>query len=151
MLYGTVLWRIHFCRNLRTSWVKLFWHKPCLCIFCLFPCLPTSNTALVEATWVEFVSRLIWPLACFLFNKKLVAERFWVLIQNRVIKKDRFVICLYNTTYLHITCLDVSHDRCHMSHCHYKTELAKIQLKHVFPTKLNEWTATKSCVQDKCP
>ena len=28
---------------------------------------PTSNTALVEATWVEFVSRHIWRIARFFF------------------------------------------------------------------------------------
>ena len=32
---------------------------------CLFIPPPTSNTALVEAPWVKFVSRHIWPLARF--------------------------------------------------------------------------------------
>ena len=43
----------------------------------------------------------------------------------------------------------MSHDRCHMSHCQYRTALANIQLKRFFSTKLNELTVTKNCVKDK--
>ena len=31
---------------------------------------PTSNTALVEAIWVEFVSRHMWPLLRFFFAQQ---------------------------------------------------------------------------------
>ena len=46
---------------------------------CPFIPPPTSNTALVEATWVEFVSRHIWPLArFFLSNMEVVAGGFGI-------------------------------------------------------------------------
>ena len=32
----TVLWRIHFCRNLRTFCLKLSWHKHCSCKWLVF-------------------------------------------------------------------------------------------------------------------
>ena len=115
---------------------------------------PTSNTALVEETWVEFVSKNSLPLAMFFFfvQQGCVGVGALDIDSKQGDSKYRFVICPYNTFYLHVNSLDGSHDRCHMSHCQYKTALAKIQRKYfhqLFLSKLNKWTATKNCVQDK--